>query len=197
LFNFVYRVFGIILKNNENVAAQNLATSVNSSMLFNSIGWFRVQFASGNYSLFVRIVDNMGGVAIFSIQGTLRITMDQAVVSGLVTNMLSKNASSQIMTNFQTGSIQTTSQYAIALGNTLNDISAAEKASNNSNNATDSQEGTVISLDDRVAVRSMLNSLLNAIPISNSSSMKLVASSFSSITNAARENSLDSAVIFF
>jgi hypothetical protein len=163
-------------------------------MLFNSIGWFKVQFAAGNYTLFVRIVDNMGGVTISSIPGTLRITMDNAVVGGLVTNMLSRNASSQIMINFQTGSIQTTSQYAIALGNTLNKMSATEKASNNSNNATDSQEGTV-SLDDRVAVRSMLNSYLNAMPISDSSSLKLVSSSYSSITNAAGENSLDSTVI--
>ncbi len=139
----------------------------------------------------------MGGVAMFDIPQRLTVNMDQAVVSNLVTSILSKDASTQLVSTLQTGSIQQTTQYAIALGNTLNNIATASKGSNNSSNSSSSSSShssVQIPLDDRVSVRSMLTTYLCDLPLSDVSSVKLVSSSLSSITNAVGENSLESTV---
>jgi hypothetical protein len=133
----------------------------------------------------------------FDIPQRLTVNMDQAVVSNLVTSILSKDASTQLVSTLQTGSIQQTTQYAIALGNTLNNIATASKGSNNSSNSSSSSSShssVQIPLDDRVSVRSMLTTYLCDLPLSDVSSVKLVSSSLSSITNAVGENSLESTV---
>jgi hypothetical protein len=162
--------------------------------LFNSLGLFKVQFGAGNYSLFLRIVDDMGGVAIFYIPERIKVNMDQAVVADLVSNILSKDASTQLVSTLQAGSIQQTTQYALALGNTLNNIATASKVSSNSSDSSSSNSSGQIALDDRVSVRSILTTYLCDLPLSDVSSVKLVSSSLSSITNAVGENSLASTV---
>jgi hypothetical protein len=168
-------------------------------LLYNSQGWFKVQFGAGNFTLFVRIVDDMGGVTIFNIPQRITVNMDKAVVANLVSSMLSKDASNSIVTSLQGGSIQQTTQYAIALGNTLNNIATTTISSSNSSNSSSSSSNSSgqVSLDDRVSVRSMLTNYLVDLPLSDVSSVKLVSSSLSSITNAIRENSLASAVCYY
>jgi hypothetical protein len=142
---------------------------------------FTFQLAAGIATLFVRIIDSNYGVTIYYLPQNLNVSLDQNLIASLTSSLLSNDPSSSIINVLSSGSIQQTTQYTIAIGNAYNNLS--------STNST-------ISLDTRVSARAILVSTVCNIPVSDISSVKLIASSLSSLTNTVGENSLSSAVIF-
>ena len=146
--------------------------------------------AAGNATIFVRVIDNQGGVATFLLGSTylVRITLDESIITDMMSSMVSNDCNSYVVNALQAGNLQQTSQIATALSASLNSMSDAS-SSNSTNSSADAAAA-----NKRVAVRDMLVTNLVNLPVSDISSAKLVASSLSSVTGAVGENSLSSAV---
>ena len=143
----------------------------------------------GTAQLFVRVRDNMGAVAIFYIAPKVTVTIDLNVLSNTVNNILQNNCGDGVVYALQTGNIQQTVQYTVAIAATLNAMSN----SLDSNDTNSSQQQPL--LDDRVAVKETLVNIATSLPLSDISSVKLVTSALSCLTNTIGENTLSSAVI--
>jgi hypothetical protein len=170
------------------IKAQYVGATSNSTIMSNAFGLFTVQLPSGTATLFVRITNNMGGVTTYWINQTVTLIVNSSMLTGLVSGLLSNIPTNNIVSALNSGSLQQTAQFAIAIGNTLNSLSTT--ASQNSSNAI------LVSVDDCVAARAALVTAVASLPVSDISSLKLISSSFSSVTNTVGQNSLSSAVIF-
>ena len=155
-------------------------STVDIALTFSSASSVQVQMPAGQATFFVRIIDNMNGVTIYNLGSTytVTVTLSQSLLSSVMSNMLINDCTSSVVTQLQAGNLQQTALIATSLGVTLNGMA--------SNNVTDT--------NNRVAVRDILVNSLCDLPISDVSSMKLVASSLSSVTNQTTENSLSTAV---
>ncbi len=172
----------IIKKNHELV--QYAGAPINSSLSYNTYGFFKTQLSAGSASLFVRVVDDMGAVSISYISTPVTVTNDDLAIKSIVDSLNSNNCGSQFVSSLLSGDIQLVSQLVNSLAASLNAL--ADSGVNSSN--------TTNTVDERVSARSTLTSAVCSMPLSDISSVKLVSSSLSTLTNAITENSLDSAV---
>ncbi len=157
---------------------------MNVSLVYNSDGFLQTKLSPGKARLYVRIIDNMGGVTIYHIPEPVTITLQTSIISDILASMLSNNCANQVVNNLQTGSMQLTSQLSQAVSNSLNQMATTDSSGNTN-------------IDDRVAVRDILVTYLSNLPISDASSVKLVSSSFSSVSGKIEENSLKTSVCVF
>jgi hypothetical protein len=148
-----------------------------------------MQLSAGTASLFVRVTDNMGAVTTYYIQPSLTISSNDDVVKNIVDSLNSNNCGNQFVNKLQTGDIQLTSQLVNGLASSLNTI--ALSISSNSSNSSN-----LPSLEDRVSAREAMVSAVVSLPVSEISSVKVVASCLSVVTNTIGENSASSAVIY-
>jgi hypothetical protein len=167
---------------------------LNISISYSSDGWFQTKLSAGLVTLFVRVTDNMGGVTIFDIPDVLNVTTDEETLADIVASMLSNNCRNEVVNSFQTGSMQQTAQLANAIADSLNKfVFVGVDTSNASISSNETGSNQVLMLDNRVEIRTMLVAYIGALPLSDISSLKLVASSLSTVTNKIGENSLASA----
>jgi hypothetical protein len=169
----------------------------NATITSNAFGVFTVQLPSGNATLFVRITGNMGGVTTYWINQTVTLSVSSSVMTGIVSGLLSNSPTNSIVSALNSGSLQQTAQVAIALGNTLNQISAVLTTTSSANGSNSTSSAGIISVDDCVAARDILVAAVASFPISDAESLKLISSSFSSVTNTVGQNSISSAVRLF
>jgi hypothetical protein len=133
---------------------------------------------AGKANLYVRIIDDLGGVTTFYLSNTVNLTMNQTFMSDVITSLMRNDSTNQVVGHLQQGNLVQTTQIVTSLASFLSNVSAS-------------------SLDQRVAVRDILVSSLNSLDLTDISSLKLVASSMSSVTNKVEENSLTSSVGLF
>ncbi len=155
------------------------------SLVYSSYGQFQVKLASSNsIQLYVRIVDDMGAVAVYTIPVTLGITLKHSVLSDVVQSVISNNCGNDVVESLQAGDMQQTPHLAFAIADSLNKIASL----------TVNASVPLPTNDERVAVRDILVKNVCDLPMSDVSSVKLVASSLSTLSSRTDENSISSAV---
>jgi hypothetical protein len=166
--------------------------TTNTMLAFSSNNSATVQLAAGNAILFVRVIDNYGGVTTSYLSTPVVVTVNQTALTEIMASLVSNNTSNNVVTVLQAGQLNQTSQLITAIAATMNSVSVTTTA-NTSSNGSLSNSSTEV-LNQRVAVRSLFVGYLIALPLTDLSSLKLIASCLSTVTNEPGENSITSAV---
>ncbi len=158
-------------------------------MAYNSFGYFKIKLTAGTAFLFVRVVDNMGAVTTSFISTPVIVTNNPSTIKSIVDSLNSNNCASSFVIGLNSGDLQVVSQLVNGLASSLNMLANTSTSVNNSSNSTAAN-----TIDERVSARLSLTSFVCSMPVSDISSVKLIASSLSTLTNTIAENSLASSV---
>jgi hypothetical protein len=135
--------------------------------------------------IFVNIIDDSNGIAVFTIDTPVVVTPNDALVSQLLDSLLSSSdVSSQFMLNLNSGNLNLISKNIIGLSSVLNTQQQMTSTSDNTSSNVNSNDATNRQM---ASVRELMVEKLTQFNASDLSSVKVLASTLSVTTKNSEQ----------
>ena len=158
------------------------------ALSYNSNGVIQLQLPQGSesnsykISLFVNIIDDTQGIAVYKLNDLVQVWPNYQYTSSNIYESITNNGqSSLVLTQLNSGNLDLVAKNAISMSSVLNSQSSLSN-------------DTSIATNQMASVREFLASKVNSLSVSDMSSIKVMSSTLSALTQTPQQVSTSLAV---